>query len=81
MTSVKELLETKMWSKGLSGLLGSKTPSAIRKVLLSTKVRETRRKEMIDKFLRVILNSSNRRISEANGQNRNETLIFLSGLL
>jgi len=42
-----------MWSKGLSGLLGSKTPSAIRKVLLSTKVREARRKEMIDKFLRV----------------------------
>ena len=48
-----------MWSKGLSGLLGSKTPSAIRKVLLSTKVREARRKEMIDKFLRVILNFSN----------------------
>jgi len=42
-----------MLAKNLSCFLCSKTPLTARKLLLSTKVQAARRKEMIDKFLRV----------------------------
>jgi len=42
-----------MWSNSWRKLVFTRQPHTIRKLLLSTKVRDARRKEMIDKFLRV----------------------------